>query len=305
MASATILSDNGVTSGSAGLKTGGGNDGTLLLQTTTAGGVATTAVAVDNAQNVGVGVTPSAWNSAWKVIQNQGGFIGANTTSSQLVASNAYSDGTNWRYVATGYSTSYTQVNGTHSWNSAPSGSAAGVITYTGVLAVGKGTSLALEGASSVAGTGITFPATQSASSDVNTLDDYEEGTWTPVLSASTTPPTVGYSYRSGVYRKIGNMVYVQFAFNLSSVSGGSGEMVITGLPFTSVARGPYQEPANSMQGGGWVTAAYAGQTYCFIADSSTSLYGRYQNNSDTAISISQFQAGTYFNAMIIYLATS
>ena len=57
MSSSTILSDNGVTSGSAGIKSTGGSDGTLLLQTTTAGGSATTAVTVDNAQNVGIGTT--------------------------------------------------------------------------------------------------------------------------------------------------------------------------------------------------------------------------------------------------------
>ena len=48
----TILSDNGVSSGSAGIKTTGGNDGTLALQTTTAGGTATTALTIDTSQNV-------------------------------------------------------------------------------------------------------------------------------------------------------------------------------------------------------------------------------------------------------------
>ena len=52
MASVTILSDNGATSGSAGLKTAGGNDGTLLLQTTTAGGTPTTAISISNTQVV-------------------------------------------------------------------------------------------------------------------------------------------------------------------------------------------------------------------------------------------------------------
>ena len=41
-------------------------------------------------------------------------------------------------------------------------------------------------GSTSATGTGIAFPATQSASSDANTLDDYEEGTWTPTYSGST-----------------------------------------------------------------------------------------------------------------------
>lgn len=52
MASTTILSDNGVSSGTAGIKTTGGNDGTLQLQTTTAGGAATTAMTIDTSQKV-------------------------------------------------------------------------------------------------------------------------------------------------------------------------------------------------------------------------------------------------------------
>jgi hypothetical protein len=51
----TILSDNGVTSGSAGLKTTAASDGALALQTTTAGGAATTALTIDTSQNVGIG----------------------------------------------------------------------------------------------------------------------------------------------------------------------------------------------------------------------------------------------------------
>ena len=52
MSTSTILSDNGVSSGTSGIKTSGGNDGTLVLQTTTAGGAATTAVTISTAQNV-------------------------------------------------------------------------------------------------------------------------------------------------------------------------------------------------------------------------------------------------------------
>lgn len=57
MASTIILSDNGASSGSAGLKETGGNDGTLLLQTTTSGGTATTALAITATQNVGIGTS--------------------------------------------------------------------------------------------------------------------------------------------------------------------------------------------------------------------------------------------------------
>jgi hypothetical protein len=53
----TILSDNGVSSGTAGVKTTGSNDGQLALQTTTAGGTATTALTIDTSQNVGIGTS--------------------------------------------------------------------------------------------------------------------------------------------------------------------------------------------------------------------------------------------------------
>jgi len=89
----------------------------------------------------------------------------------------------------------------------------------------------------STSGSGITFPATASASSNANTLDDYEEGTWTPVADRSTTSPTISYSYRSGNYTKIGRMVYVQFDLDMSSISAaGSGQNIISGLPFSALS---------------------------------------------------------------------
>lgn len=78
------------------------------------------------------------------------------------------------------------------------------------------------------------FPATQNASSDANTLDDYEEGTWTPAFTGSTTNPTVTYTKQEGRYVKVGKMVLVQFDLRWSSKSGGSGTVYISGLPFTS-----------------------------------------------------------------------
>ena len=53
----TILSDNGVSSGSAGIKSTADSTGALALQTTTAGGAATTAITIDTSQNVGIGTT--------------------------------------------------------------------------------------------------------------------------------------------------------------------------------------------------------------------------------------------------------
>ena len=55
---------------------------------------------------------------------------------------------------------------------------------------------------------GISFPATQSACSDANTLDDYEEGTWTPVWQSSGSLPTLSYQTQNGRYIKIGRVVH-------------------------------------------------------------------------------------------------
>lgn len=82
-------------------------------------------------------------------------------------------------------------------------------------------------------GAGISFPATQSASSDANTLDDYEEGTWTPtVVSAGGGSGT--YTSQTGTYTKNGRIVTAIFDLLLSSKAGFSaGVASIGGLPFT------------------------------------------------------------------------
>ena len=100
-------------------------------------------------------------------------------------------------------------------------------IGATGCIAVGTATP-------SSDGSGITFPATQSASTDANTLDDYEEGTFTPAITGSSTNPTVGYGNQIGNYTKIGNVVNFTLWIQWTSISGGSGDARFSGLPFTS-----------------------------------------------------------------------
>ena len=84
-------------------------------------------------------------------------------------------------------------------------------------------------------GTGITFPATQSASSNANTLDDYEEGTFTPTAFGLTTTGVTTYATQAGAYTKIGNQVTVWFYLNVTNMTG-TGTLSIGGLPFTQNA---------------------------------------------------------------------
>ena len=103
--------------------------------------------------------------------------------------------------------------------------SATGASTFTGTgkfattIGVGNATPAA-------SGSGITFPASQSASSDANTLDDYEEGTWTPSIGGTAT-----YNARWGTYTKVGNLVTVMFNVNILLINSGS-TTTLSGLPF-------------------------------------------------------------------------
>jgi hypothetical protein len=99
-------------------------------------------------------------------------------------------------------------------------------------------TSISVGGATpTTSGAGITFPATQSASSNANTLDDYEQGTWAPTVVGTTTAGTGTYSQQNGQYTKVGNMVtataYVEW-----SAHTGTGNMTLGGLPFTTLSAG-------------------------------------------------------------------
>jgi hypothetical protein len=112
---------------------------------------------------------------------------------------------------------------------------------------------------------GLTFPAVQVSSADANTLDDYEEGTWTPIFGSTDifygditltyyTVPT------QGLYRKIGSVVFVSFEIAVSSltVTGStSSALYIEGLPYIPISG----FPLNSSQitigfAGGWSTNA-------------------------------------------------
>ena len=108
-----------------------------------------------------------------------------------------------------------------------------GVTTNSGTLI--SATTIGVGGATpSTSGAGITFPATQVPSSDANTLDDYEEGTWLPEIRGGSTAGTTTYaSNRTGRYTKIGNMVTVQFTVGWTNATG-TGALEIWGLPFTT-----------------------------------------------------------------------
>lgn len=110
-------------------------------------------------------------------------------------------------------------------------GSAANTITGSANLKYTAGGGLALNNLldiSGAAGGQIKFPATQNPSANANTLDDYEEGTWTPSVGGSAT-----YLNQIGGYTKIGNVVTLTFRIEINAIGTGS-VTTVSGAPFTS-----------------------------------------------------------------------
>lgn len=103
-------------------------------------------------------------------------------------------------------------------------------IAGTGQVLIGTATANT-SGAKLQTSDGLTFPAAQVASSNPNTLDDYEEGTWTPTIVGATVAGEGTYSIQDGRYVKIGRMVYIQARMEWSAHTG-TGAMRIGGLPF-------------------------------------------------------------------------
>lgn len=85
-------------------------------------------------------------------------------------------------------------------------------------------------GAVTLTGGQLAFPATQVPSAGANTLDDYEEGTWTPSVGGTAT-----YISQAGQYVKIGKVVIVTFDLLLNAIGTGSASD-ISGLPFPALS---------------------------------------------------------------------
>jgi hypothetical protein len=80
-----------------------------------------------------------------------------------------------------------------------------------------------------VTANGIKFPATKVPSADANTLDDYEEGTWTPQFLNTTA--TYDTESTTGKYTKIGNICVATGVVTTSALTR-NGNQVLVSLPF-------------------------------------------------------------------------
>ena len=109
------------------------------------------------------------------------------------------------------------------------------------------------------AGKGIVLGST--SNTDANTLDDYEEGTWTSGLSIGTATSALNY------YTKIGRIVTVSLYLSSFSNRTSTSAITITGLPFTGLAGVP----------AGVAIGRYIDDLHknaCYVDGTTISLYG-------------------------------
>jgi hypothetical protein len=238
-----------------------------VLNIQTAG---TTAMTVDASQNVGVGITPT---TRFHVSSASNTFATVESTNGaaywQMIGNNA---------TNASYNTLISKYGATTDWSISGGNGTSGIMVFTtggterarfnstGALVLAGGTTTAN-------GIGITFPATQSASTDANTLDDYEEGTWTPVIKLGTTTQTVTSS--SGRYTKIGRQVTV-YAEIYGITKSGTGNLTVTGLPFSNTG-GLYGLPGDTR----WANINPSGKITALVNVSDTTI--GFQNMSTTS----------------------
>ena len=141
-----------------------------------------------------------------------------------------------------------------------------------------------------------------------NKLDDYEEGTWTPVYESSAGgagAPTVTYTGQTGRYSKVGNLVYAWGVIQHSATSGGSGYVLVGGLPFTGSG-------VTEMAGGqiGYTTSFSTQPEAIHVTPSGSNCYLYYSNSHGSTVNqvslVSQLvNASHSFYFSVIYTTTA
>lgn len=134
---------------------------------------------------------------------------------------------------STGFVTPTGSVTLTNKTLTAPVLSGTPTGSWTNPTLVGL-TNTALADFSGASAGQIKFPSSQNASANANTLDDYKEGMFTPVIGGSGGTSGQTYSAQVGRYTKIGNRVFIQAYAALSAKGTITTSLQFQGLPFTS-----------------------------------------------------------------------
>jgi hypothetical protein len=115
-------------------------------------------------------------------------------------------------------------------------------------------------------GQGVDFSATPGTGTS-ELLNDYEQGTWTPVIAGTSSAGTGTYTAQNGNYTKIGNLVTC-ICYVAWTAHTGTGNQLINGLPFTSISDalyGPVYANINTPLAASNINTNYIGPTNAFI----------------------------------------
>jgi len=137
-------------------------------------------------------------------------------------------------------------------------------------------------------GAGITFPATQSASSDANTLDDYEEGTWSPSDGSGA---GLSITFNNATYTKIGRLVYIRCSTIVYPSTANGSQARVGNLPFTNA----------SGDVGGSALVTSDGQAQRFLITNGGVVIIFYENATDVSSTNAQLTGATIYGLSAVY----
>lgn len=168
--------------------------------------------------------------------------------------------------------------------------------TYFDTLYTAINTAVLLTGNQSVAGVktfsnGIAFGN--------ETLANYDEGTWSPAITGSTTDPTVTYTTQSGDYTRIGNVIFYRFQVTINTISGGSGEARIS-VPVTN---GSVTTVGVAMTSGVDLPGTPAGMSFTVVASQAFGVLQAMQDNGGVnQVQVSGLAAGDTIRGAGFYM---
>ena len=276
-------------------------DGELFKSTGIDDNATSTAVTIDASENVGIGTaSPTDFTNRKSLDIGVGGKIWSHNSSVETGIGNNFYYTSGYKYLTTQVASKYNQDDNGHSFQVAASGTADAAITWnTGfeVLADGKAR----------AKNGLLFGTDTAAA---NTLDDYEEGTWTPVIRGVGGNPTITYQSggQQGYYTKIGNMIYCSYIVAIAGggCSGGSGDVFIE-APFTSanhdMAAAAFA--VNRMTNTGDLSGSRTDLSFSMVGNSNQMRLTQFGGNLGTTqwtngVSTGQISAGSEFAGTMI-----
>ncbi|MEQ1900020.1 MAG: DUF2793 domain-containing protein [Devosia sp.] len=129
----------------------------------------------------------------------------------------------------------------------------------------------------------LTFPATQNASADAHTLDDYLEGSFTPLLQFGGGATGMSYATQLGRYTKIGRHVTATGTITLSAKGSATGVAELAGLPFAPLNDG---NPASCAVGFAVSFASVTGAVLGLVQPAASRI-GLYQSANGAAAALS------------------